>query len=198
MSRHPLFRFAPASATLLAATVLVHSAMAEEHDTLTHDISITIDEIAMLDFGSASPVSFQVVAPDNAGDVPKVQASNTNQRLFYTSVVKSGESRNITVAHDNSIPDGLSLALQATLPTGPGSGALGTTFGHDFQNSTVIDASGTQVVVNGIGTGFTGTGSDSGVLLNYDLSVTTHPVDMRDLFTHDGEVTLTYTMSAGN
>lgn len=200
MSRHSLFRFAPASATatLLAAALMLNSAMAEEYDTLAHDISITVDEIAALDFSSASAVSFQVVAPDNAGDIPKVQASNTHQRLFYTSVVKAGESRNITVAHDNSIPDGLSLALQANLPSGVGTGALGSTFSGDFQNSAAIDGSGSQVVVNGIGTGFTGTGSDSGVTLVYDLSVTTHPIDIRDLFTHDGDVTLTYTMSVGN
>lgn len=179
-------------AMILGATLVTGSTMADGLTSNEHGVDITINEIAMLDFDNAAPVAFEIVAPENAGESPVVSATDTTRRLFFTSIVnQQGETRNITVAHDNNVPDGLRLHLHASGPTG--SGNLGTTNGN-FSSPAVITDLGTQVVVNGIGSGYTNTGSSDGVALDYSLSILSSPQDLASLAANSSAVTLTYTM----
>jgi hypothetical protein len=85
------------------------------------------------------------------------------------------------------------LRLQAFGPNGTGD--IGTTQGNSFSTPTVITNSGDQVVVSGIGSGYTSTGATDGTELNYSLSISNTPNDLANLVAQTGQVTLTYTMS---
>jgi len=177
----------------LIAGLLTGSVMATENASNDHEVEIIINEVAMLDFSSASPVTFEIVAPAQAGDIPEVQsAGDSSRRLFFTSIVNHGETRTIRVAHDDSVPAGLRLRLQASGPSG--TGTIGTTNGNAFASPAVITSNGNQVVVSGIGSGYTSTGSSAGAELNYSLSISNTPNDLSSLVAQTGEVTLTYTM----
>lgn len=199
MSQYSLNQFPPfyTAGAVLAGALLASSAMAAEQDSHGHDVEITVNEIAMLDLSGSGPVTFEISAPQVAGSAPSVQAISTNQRLFFTSIVNENQTRNITVSDNGSIPTGLLLELQASVPNGVGTGAIGTAVGGDFESFKAIADSGSQLVIRDIGSGFTGTGGNDGAQLNYNLLLTSNSADLEALFADNHTVTLTYTMGVG-
>lgn len=184
-------------APAIIAALLTGSAMANSSNTHEHDVNIVVNEIAMLDFNTATPVAFEVMAPANAGEIPVIHSTDHSRKLYFTSVVNSGEQRNITVSHNGSVPAGLSLSMQASGPGTAGMGNKGFVSDGDFSSLRPISNTA-QVVVAGIGSGFTDTGNDAGVDLDYSLEISSNGEDIGQLFTHDDPVTLTYTISINN
>ena len=191
MSQRPV-RPLTTLAMAMGATLLASSVMASETGSNEHDIDITINEIAVLDFNNPAPLAFEIVAPANAGEIPVVQSSDNTRRLYFTSIVSEGDTRSVTVAHDGNVPDGLELRLQAFGPSGFGD--MGSAGDGIFGFPTVIDDTGNQVVIAGIGSGYTATGPMDGASLNYSLSISDTPSDLASLVANSGAVTLTYTM----
>lgn len=196
LSFHLAFRPLPWMALGLAATFCIGQASAEELTSGEHSVHITVHEVAMLDFSDSTPLSFEVVAPSQAGGSPVVQINGSNsRRLFYTSVVNSEQpQRVIRVTHGDTVPNGLRLNLHAGPPFGLG--GVGTTNSGAFSAPTQVNGSGNQVVVEAIGTGYTTTDPGEGVNLTYTLAISDLSVEIGKLRAENNTVTLTYTMSA--
>ena len=186
----------PWLALSLAATLSIGQANAEPLTSGEHSVQITVNEVAMLGFSDTTPLAFEVIAPTQAGVSPFVQIHGSNSRqLFFTSVVDSDQiQRVIRVSHGDTVPNGLRLTLQAGVVLGMG--AVGNTNTGAFSTATQINGTGNQVVVNGIGTGYTSTNPDEGVTLNYGLSLSNSTNEISTLRAQNNTATLTFTMSA--
>lgn len=147
-------------------------ALALDDDT-THDLTITVDEVAMIRDIGADP-SFTIEAPGTAGDELVVTPTNDDTKwLQYTSVVAdAGETRKITAIIDDvagdTPPAGTTLSVTASDPTTGGDecGTLGSNNGkQDLSWTASVD------VVTGVGSGWTGTGAAEGVNLLYEYVI---------------------------
>ena len=149
-------------------------------------VNLTLPEIALLDIEpNNSAVSLTLNAPNEAGSFVKV-ATNTNAKwLNYTSAVRQGQFRNVTVQIEyGSIPPGTKISILANSASG-GGGALGSS------NGTIVLSYSPQKVVNLIGGAYTGNGANAGHALSYTLEVT----QVADLdFNSSGTLGLIYTL----
>lgn len=176
--------------TLGAGNVLAAS------DTTDHDITINVEEVALIDLNNNAAITFTIGAPALAGDAFVVDPEeDASKWLWYTSIVAgSEESRKITVEIDNStnIPAGVLLyveALNDADPTG-GCGELGSFVAGPIElNDTAGDA---EDIVTAIGSGYTGRvdGTD-GVQLEYTLDID----GCEELFAGNYTVNVLYTLT---
>ncbi len=153
-------------------------------DSETHDISININAVALLDIIDGTQISL-TAETTTAGAAPTGN-SDTSKELRYTSVIDSGAgtSRNITAEITaGSVPSGLSVTIESSAPSG--SGTVGSTAG-----SVTLSSVSAQSIITGIGSGNTGT--TSGPTLTYQLSVDS----IGDLdAANSGTVTVTLTIT---
>lgn len=164
--------------------------LAAESDTDTHDVKITVNEVAELRIEGGGSTAVVIGAPDTAGDSPKTTWTDKDAAyLQYTSIVQTTQTRRITAeikAADNKLPDGVALKVNPTT-AGCGQGTLGTAGGEVTLDETARD------IVTGIGSGWTGTGGTDGVKLEYSVELTA--ADLKE--TSVGTTTITYTLTEG-
>jgi hypothetical protein len=163
-------------------------------DTATHNVTITVTEVAELAIVGAD-VSFTVGAtPPTAGAEPAITATNASAKyLQYTSLVPSAQTRKITVSRSNDLPAGLTLQLQVTLPGANKRGATGSAGAFSAATAlTAITGTATQEAVTAIGSGWTGTAGTDGANLTYSLIFTAGD---NSFVTSNDPVVVTYTLT---
>ena len=136
-------------------------------DSATHDVDMTVDEIALIDLNDTSTVALTIAAPASGGETP-ASATDTSKRIQYTSIVSrtpSVLSRNLTVnwGGTDAAPAGTSLVAEVTSISG-GVGTCGTPAA-----AVTVSATG-QNLLTGIGGCATGTGTN-GAVLSYTLNI---------------------------
>lgn len=151
-----------ASLLALLTLALAGSALYAATDTATQSVTMTVNEIAVIDV-TGNPGTLTILAPGTGGATP-ANATDNSTYAQYTSVVASALTRKITANFGGSdaTPAGTSLKL-----TVAPSGGEGTSAGQKTLTSTAQD------VVTAIGSAATGTGGTSGAQLTYELSVDT-------------------------
>ena len=151
-------------------------------DTTSHDVTMQVNEIALIDLNNTTAVTLTTNPPANGGEDP-VGDTDSSKLLQYTSLVASGVARNITAewGATDAAPAGTSLKLEATsVPGGCGTGAAQVTLSNVAQN-----------IVTGIGSCATGTGAN-GAVLTYTFSIDT----VTALVVGDNKtVTVTFTLT---
>lgn len=164
-------------------------------DSATHDVTITVTEVAELAIVGAD-VSFTVGAatPQTAGAAPEIVPTNAGAKyLQYTSLVPSGQTRKITVSRSNNLPAALTLRLQVTLPGDNKTGATGSAGAFSAATAlTAITGTATQDAVTAIGSGWTGTAGTDGANLTYSLIFTAGD---NSFVTSNDPVVVTYTLT---
>ena len=132
-------------------------------DTTSHDVTMQVNEIALIDLNNTAAITLTTNNPANGGDDPLGDTDST-KLLQYTSLAGAALSRNITAqwGATDTAPAGTSLKLQATsIPAGCGTAAAQVTLSNVGQN-----------LITGIGSCATGTGA-SGAALTYTFSIDT-------------------------
>ena len=134
-----------------------------DNETDNHNITLAVPQIALLDIESASAIDISVtlVAPDEAGD-PMASQTDNSLWLNVTSIVNSGNTRNISVKIDKVVL-GLDVKVVAATYSGLGNGNWGTP-NPEFALTTTD-----QTLVNGITSGYTGDGAENGYQLTYTV-----------------------------
>ena len=152
------------------------------NDSATHSVTLNVNEVVLLDLNDTSAVVLTTSAPTNGGELP-VGSTDTSKLLQYTSLVPSGQTRNLTVQWGgaDAAPAGTSLKLEATsVSAGCGTSAPQVTVGPTA-----------QALITGIGSCATGTGA-SGSQLTFTFSID----NVNALVVGDNStVTLTYTLT---
>ena len=166
-----------------ALVLLIHGGAAGQANQTSHTVTMEVDAIAVLNLTGGN-ITLSVSAPATGGQIPQ-DGTDSTCYLQYTSTVPSGQSRTLTVAWGgaDTAPAGTSLKVTAN-PDG------GTNEGSSAGQKTV--SSSAQVVVNTVGSCFTGTGGTDGANLAYVLSVDTATSLVAG---ESQQATLTYTLT---
>ena len=134
-------------------------------NTDSHTVTMTVNEIALIDLDDTTGITLTIVAPATGGQQP-ANATNATKRLQYTSVVSPAATRTITVSWGGAqgAPAGTSLLAEITGITST-IGTCGTVAGSITVSTTATS------LVNGIGGCATGVGGTDGAALQYTLQI---------------------------
>jgi hypothetical protein len=182
-------------AVLAGLLVSCLNVFAQDDKDDTHDVQITIPEVALLDIesGGSKNIILAFVAPTEAGNPLTAPTANTSLWLNYSSIVAttgSDASRTVTVQiTTGTLPSGTSLTVQAAAPTGANGGGTLAAAG-----SAVTLSASSQTLLSGIGSGYTGNGANNGHQLTYNLEVASgNYANLK--YDNSSTVTVTYTIS---
>ena len=175
-------------------------------DNYSHNVYITVQEVALVQVTPAS-ASFTIgasgglpgepfyISPNN-GSATNIGYDNSSY-LWYTSIVAgSGYTRDITVHIDNAanIPAGYKLYVKAAADTvSSGCGNLGTAVTSRIDLGAHVGLGAAEVIVNDLGSGYTGRGANDGVNLIYELEMI--PCNAGSLFAANYTTLVTYTLT---
>ena len=136
--------------------------------SISQNIVLTIPEIAILDIEpNTNAFTVSLNAPNEAGASALLTNNNTTKWINYSSSFPtSGANRTILVNTLSTVPSGLNLNLMASNYSGSGAGTMGVS------NGTIALSTSPQVLISGIGRGYTGDGENNGHQLSFSLSIT--------------------------
>ncbi len=172
--------------------VALEKAQAQDSNTDSHTIEITIPTVALVDI---EPVGFKNIlmefkAPTEAGLALESPDENTALWLNYSFIPSAtGKTASVSVAIDAVNPK-FEVMVQAAGASGSSSGG---TLGSNASGVITLSPTG-QNIVTGIGASYTGDGANSGHNLTYSLNTITGSYATL-LATDNPEVTVTYTIS---
>jgi len=177
------------TAIALAAFTTQIFAEGNENNSASHDVTISIPEVALLDLEGASTITLAPTAPEEAGEgLNFATATDNSVWVNYSSVVASGQNRSINAKIDGTVPEGLQLKVSAGSYNGNGAGTIGSSAGN------VILSDKDQEIISGIGSSYTGNGTSQGHNLTYQLDLTDTD-NYQNLMEGDTEITVTYTLT---
>jgi len=181
-----------ALATLGVVFALNVKAQADDEDA-DHTVAISIPEVAILDLEGTTAISLNVDAPTEAGEaVDFSNAKDSSIWVNYSSIVGASETSRTVSAKisNNSVPAGMLLKVTAAADAGNGDGTMGSSSGQ------ITLTSSDQKVITGIGSCYTGDGSNNGHNLRYSLELDPTAGSYANIdFDDDVTLTITYTIS---
>ena len=176
----------------LFGTLLSFNAMGQTTNTSVNTLNLGLQEVSMI-HGSTNPVNL-TLTPQSAGLAVKPSVSDSTARVLVSSVVTGANTRTMSVVFTGELPGGTYLTLQARDPNGNFVGTAGT-MGSLATYSTSGGAA--QDIISGIGTCYSGTGSDDGFKLLYTFGISATTENYGDIRAVGGQsVTATFTLTA--
>ncbi len=177
-------------------TFAVPSGDNNDRNTATHNVSIEIPTIALIDVeaadGEASTIN---LVPDvsslEAGEAVDFEtASNSDLWLNYSSIVQGGNPRTISVSINGNLPSNLGLYLTTGNYDGNGKGKTG-----QVSNSAPQElSSNSKNIIHDIKSCYTGNGINNGHNLKYSLKVKDQN-NYQNINAGSYDVTVTYTIT---
>lgn len=170
-------------------------AVAQDINTASHTINLTVPEVAIIDIEPAASTSINmaVTAPTEAGNPLVWTSTNNTLWLNFSSTVSTGSKTRKVQVSATGIPSGITLKVATTSNSGgTGKGNRGTGVTTPFAISTTA-----ADLVSGIKTSYTGDGSGNGYQLTYSL-VEPADADYSTLYSGSNAITVTYTITAEN
>ncbi len=133
---------------LTAAVIIITAGMAFAADSESHQVQINITSLCLLDIDNSEALVYGVDA-SQAGDEPVITntSGSETRELWYTSLVPSGQDRNITVNFSVALPTGVEIDVAISTADVGGLGTPGTGGSYTFDNG---DGTGAQNIVTGI------------------------------------------------
>ncbi|UCA58058.1 MULTISPECIES: hypothetical protein [Chryseobacterium] len=179
----------------LFAAAISGNVNAQDTNTDGHTITISIPEVALVDIEPAATknITLGFTAPTEAGSPIIPSAANNTLWLNYSSIKSDADpSRNVSVKLNAVIP-GVDVHVTAAAATGSGGGTLGTSAG------LLTLSAADQTIISGIGSAYTGNGTNNGHNLTYALVAGSGPGGVANyadlLATATTSATVTYTIS---
>ena len=150
-------------AVAIAALFISNSSFAQDGLTATHTVSYNVPKVALVDVEGASTISLSLVAPTEAGEGMDMSASNSDLWLNYSSTTAAKATNTVSVNIDATLA-GVDLNLEASKDNGQGDGTVGT------PTSKLTLGPKDQIIIDAIGTCYTGDGVKAGHNLTYSLN----------------------------
>lgn len=179
----------------LFAAAISGNVNAQDTNTDGHTITVSIPEVALVDIEPAATknITLGFTAPTEAGNPIIPSAANNTLWLNYSSIKSDADpSRNVSVKLNAVIP-GVDVHVTAAAATGSGGGTLGTSAG------LLTLSAADQTIISGIGSAYTGNGTNNGHNLTYALVAGSGPGGVANyadlLATATTSATVTYTIS---
>ncbi len=177
----------------LVAGVGITGLYAQDVNTQSHNVAISIPDIAILDIESTAGenVSFALNADGlEAGAEFIIDEENSDLWINYTSIVPAVASERTITIHSDDAPsiEGLTLKVVASEHTGSGGGNVGTPTAIVTPSTIATD------IITGIGSAFTGNGNSNGHNLTYYLGFNGDFADL-NVVNAAMTITMTYTIT---
>ncbi len=176
----------------LFAAVISGNLSAQDTNTDSHTITISIPKVALVDIepSATKNLTLGFTAPTEAGNPIVASPTNNSLWLNYSSIKSGSDTRSISVKLNTTI-SGVDIHVTAAPPTG--TGTLGTSAG-------VLTLTNTdQTIISGIGSAYTGNGANNGSNLTYAVAAGSGPggvANYADLqVTATTQATVLYTIS---
>jgi len=180
-----------ATALLFATTVI----NAQDTEKDSHTVTIGIPEVALLDLESTAKtnaISLEATAPEEAGDKVEFDQTNSDLWINYSSIVGGEATRKVTVQiTDGNVPEGIELSVMAKDDAGNGDGTMGTS----SKKAIVLNDKSETNIIEGIGSSYTGDGSNNGHNLTYKIEQSKDKDAYSKLNISDSTITITYTLT---
>jgi uncharacterized protein YdgA (DUF945 family) len=193
--------------SLIIAAVFVFGVVnlvkAQDQSADNHNVTVDVPSFAILDIESSNGSSNITLEPTvnglEAGDeVSFTSVVNNNLWLNYTAIADNQgngnspvlKTRKISVQMDKVI-SGLNINLKVKADAGNGEGTVGNS---SYVNNDLTLSTGSQEIIGGIGTCYTGDGANNGHQLIYSLDAD----DYSSLLAGSEEITVTYTITDEN
>lgn len=144
---------------------------AQDTNTDNHTITISVPEVALVDIEPAATknITLGFTAPTEAGNPIVANAANNTLWLNYSSIKSVADpTRNVSVKLNAVIP-GIDIRVTAAAATGAGGGTLGT------PAAQLTLSAADQTIISGIGSAYTGNGTNNGHNLTYSLAAGSGP-----------------------
>jgi len=155
----------------------------------TNTISLDVREVALLKSNSTF-ISLSLLHRD-AGMSIEASKSDSTARLLISSVVTTSTRSVSARITFGSVPTGTNLLLSAINPNSHFVGSFG-----NMGSPILLDATD-KPIVSGIGTCYSGTGSDDGYILRYTFALDPNPLLYGSLrATTNAQITVTLTLTA--
>jgi len=183
-----------AAAVLFSTTVI--NAQSVEQRTDSHNVTIGIPNVALLDLESTTAnnnITLNATAPTLAGE--KVVFNQTNNDLWinYSSIVSGNATRKVTVQITGTVPSGLDLTVTAAAYSGNGKGTTGLA---NVNSSFTLNGGAAHTIIESIGSAYTGEGANNGHNLTYKIAQSTGTDSYSELRSDESTtLTITYTLS---
>lgn len=160
-----------------------------DNNVATTTISLDVPEVSLLRTNS-SIISLEL-SHREAGMSIEYSKSDSASRLLISSIITSAPRAVSARITFGSVPAGTNLLLSAISPNSNFVGTYG-----NLSSPVVLDATD-KTIVSGIGTCYSGTGSDDGYILRYTLSLDQNP-QLYGLLraTTSAQITVTLTLTA--
>ena len=137
---------------VLAIAYMFIAGMVFAADNAAHDVILNVVDVCLIDLNDTGTITLSTSAPAQGGLDP-VGSTDATKLLQYTSLVPSGQHRNITVQWGalDAAPAGTSLRVEATsVPANCGSAAPQVNISNSAANLiTNIGSCATGIGVNG-------------------------------------------------
>lgn len=171
---------------LMVSLLLLSNIAHAQSNVDSHNITISINEIALIDLNNDDAMTFAVLPPLLAGNIPRITPQySISKRLFYTSIIPSlGSTRKVTVKSDPKLPDGIKLEI-AAIPPLLGMGNCGQSTGYINLSTTEQD------ILYNIGSCWTG--RIIGSILIYKASI--DETSFASIFNQTATVSVVYTLT---
>jgi len=155
---------------ILATHILFNNVARGQGDEERINVGVTIPEVAIMDieYQTNSSLEFEVLPSAEAGSEPVVQQTNSEKLwINYSSATTTTGSNRSIVAQitDGTLPEGISLYVEASPYSGTGKGETGVSAGK-----TLI-GNAPRPIITSIGSCYTGDGINNGHSLNFSLDI---------------------------
>lgn len=171
------------------------SVFAQDSETDSHQLTINIPDVALLDIESAlsNDITLEAAGPTEAGEKLNFDETNTDLWINYSSIVGTDHTRKVTVQiTDGDVPAGLDLTVLAGAYSGSGKGTTGTPAASAINLNNKLAAD----IISGIGSCYTGDGASNGHQLTYQVKESTDASAYSNLnFDNSATLTITYTLT---
>jgi hypothetical protein len=176
------------AALVFATGIAIADGPVIDSNSASHGVSIVIPKVSLIDIEGGTSINLNPVAPVEAGLTFTAPTANTDLWLNLTSIVAGTDTRTVNVSMTGALSGALSVTVQAANPASSGNGAKGTPAGG------ALTLSGTdKAIITGIGSGYTGDGTQSGFNLTYNLVIDN--TKTANLLATTSNLTVTYTMT---
>jgi len=156
------------------------------------NVSISIPPVALIDIEPSinNSIHFSIVPSAESGASPQIRKTSSGESLWlnYSCALQNAQNTRSIVAEisGGTLPEGISLNVEASRFQGKGKGQLGQSTGK------VSLSNQPKAIITGVGNCFTGDGQNNGHLLNFSIDVS----DYAKISTADEtSFTILYTLS---
>lgn len=162
-------------------------------NTSSHSLTLGLPEVSLLATQSAG-INLTLSSATNAGEAVLSSASDSSAFLQFSSVIAEGSTRTLSASFTGTLPGGTSLKAIVQDPGASASGDWGTPVGSD-----VTLAATDNVLVNGVGSCYSGTEATDGYRLKYTWGLDNPESNYADIrATASASITVVLTLTAAN